>query len=357
MNPVKPLRLVLLFVLSGLAACAQEIKITPELLQTWLKQFPAADTDKDGVLTEAEARTYYAGMLAAQAAASAKVAAPTLADVSYGPAKRNVLDFWRAPGSQPTPVVIYIHGGGFLMGDKSGVRDGKLIKLCLDAGVSVVSINYRYLSETVPLQEVLRDCARAVQFIRFKAGELGIDPARIAACGNSAGAGTSMWLAFHDDMADPKNSDPVLRESTRLAAAVSWDGQFTYDMPQWPTYFGAENRQKFGGIYNSPGLYGLKTEAEVDSPTGRKLRAECDFYAMISPDDPPVYIGCGLKTAEVNDVGTYLHSPKHSQLLVERCREQNVTVVGKIPALGILPGAGDPPYGEVFMFKYLKPAK
>ena len=54
MNPVKFLRLVLLFVLGGLAACAQEVKITPEMLQTWLKQYPEADTNKDGVLSEAD---------------------------------------------------------------------------------------------------------------------------------------------------------------------------------------------------------------------------------------------------------------------------------------------------------------
>lgn len=356
MNPAKSLRLVLLLVFSGLAACAQEMKITPEMLQTWLKQYPDADTNKDGALSEAEALAYYAKMQAAAAAAN-HIPAPTVADLAYGPDARNVLDLWQAKSDQPTPLVVYIHGGGFVSGDKTGVRSMKVVQQCLAAGVSVASISYRYLSPTVPLQDVLHDCARAVQFLRSRASELKIDPARIAACGNSAGAGTSLWLAFHPDMADPASADPVLRQSTRLSAAVSWDGQFSYDMPLWAKYFGAETRQKFGGFYNSPGVYGLKTDAEVDSEAGHKLRAECDFYAMISPDDPPVYIGSGLKTTEVTDVNTYLHSPKHSQLLVERCREQQVTVVAKIPALGILPGAGDPPYGEVFMFKYLAAAK
>ena len=50
---------------------------------------------------------------------------------------------------------------------------------------------------------------RVVQFLRFKATELGIDPARIAASGSSAGAGIALWVGFHDDLADPKSADPV----------------------------------------------------------------------------------------------------------------------------------------------------
>ena len=350
MKPKNPLRITLLFALTSLMACAQEMKISPEMLQTWLKQYPDADTNKDGVLTETEARVYYARMLAA---APSVAPAPTRSNVRYGSDARNVFDFWQAKSDKPTPVVIYIYGGGFVSGDKSVVRTMKLVPQCLNAGVSVVAINYRYLAPGVTLPDVLHDCARAVQFVRSQAAELKIDKTRIASCGNSAGAGTSMWLAFHPDMADPTNVDPVLRESTRLCAAVSWDGQFTYDFPLWGKYLGEDNRQNFGGIYNSPGIYGLKSKDELDSPAGRKLRAECDFYDMISADDPPIYIGCGLKSTAVSDVNQYLHNPRHSQLLYERCRERGVVVVAKIPILGILPAAGDPPYGEALMLKYL----
>src|SRR6187551_3852622 len=55
----------------------------------------------------------------------AKPAAPTLppthANVQYGPHERNVLDFWKAESEQPTPVLVFIHGGGFVAGDKRGV--------------------------------------------------------------------------------------------------------------------------------------------------------------------------------------------------------------------------------------------
>ena len=40
-------------------------------------------------------------------------AKPTYADVSYGPHERNVLDFWKAEGEGPRPLLVYIHGGGW----------------------------------------------------------------------------------------------------------------------------------------------------------------------------------------------------------------------------------------------------
>src|SRR6185369_16131454 len=92
--------------------------------------------------------------------------------------------------------------------------------------------------EPVGLPDILRDCARAVQFIRSNSKKWNIDPARIASFGSSAGAGTSVWLAFHDDLADPNSDDPVLRQSSRLAAAGSLDGQVSYDLRDWAKYVG-----------------------------------------------------------------------------------------------------------------------
>jgi hypothetical protein len=55
------------------------------------------------------------------------------------------LDFWRSTSIHPAPVVVLIHGGGWVDGDKSGYRGA--VKRYLDAGVSVVAINYRFVSE------------------------------------------------------------------------------------------------------------------------------------------------------------------------------------------------------------------
>jgi acetyl esterase/lipase len=136
------------------------------------------------------------------------------------------MDLWLAKSEKPTPLLVSIHGGGFNSGDR-GV-DYRLLPGCLKSDISVAAITYRLSGEAKAPAQFL-DSARAVQFIRSKAKEWNLDPSRIAATGSSAGAGISLWLAFHDDLANPTSDDPVLRQSTRLTSAVTYDGQTSYD--------------------------------------------------------------------------------------------------------------------------------
>ena len=213
-----------------------------ERLQALLERYPDADTNKDGVLTMEEARAHakeirrkmhgQAGAvnddgLPQSAAPDGNRPPPTHADVSYGAHERNKLDLWLAKSDAPTPLVVYIHGGGFVNGSKAGASPA-MIRGCLDAGVSYMAINYRF-RDSAPIQDILRDGALSVQFVRSKAKEYNLDPERIASYGGSAGAGTSLWLAFHPDLADPKNADPVLRQSSRLTAAGAINAQATYN--------------------------------------------------------------------------------------------------------------------------------
>ena len=332
---------------------------TPEQLEALLKRFPDADTNHDGVLTAEEALAYAAKARAARPAASPRASiapAPTLENISYGPVPRNVLDFWRTPdasAAQPAPVVIYIHGGGFIGDDKSRARNERLIQQCLDAGVSFAAINYRYLAPGTPIQDVLRDCARAVQFIRSKSAEWHIDKTRVAAYGGSAGAGTSLWLAFHDDLADPKNADPVLRESTRLICAGAISPQASYNWTHWPDLVGEDAVKRFSGVYNFSLLYGLSTPEELASPAGKKILADCDMLALASKDDPPVFISSTLPDLSLNNSNQFLHHPKHGQALYDRCREVGVTVVASIPAVGIAPPATGPKTWPALLFAQL----
>jgi acetyl esterase/lipase len=345
---------------AGTASWGQQLTLTPERLQELLRRFPDADANRDGTLTEQEAIAYAARMRTAKSGSGsstnpANVApALTLSDVSYGPHARNVLDFWRAKSDVPAPVVIYIHGGGFVGGDKSGVRRDRIVQDCLDAGVSFAAIHYRFLVPDVPLQDILRDCARAVQFIRSKAGEWNVDKARIASYGGSAGAGASMWLAFHDDLADPKNSDPVLRESTRLACVGAMQPQFSYHFPKWTGVFGEEMIQRFGGQYRSAGLYGFRTVEELQSPAAQKILADCDMIELISKDDPPLYLSSTLPSLALESSNQFLHHPKHAQLLYERCREIGLPVVANIPAIGIALPSGGPASWREFVLTHLK---
>src|SRR5947209_18334269 len=85
---------------------------------------------------------------------------PDVANARYGPHERNVFDLWKAKTSRPSPLVIHIHGGGFVAGDKSGVPQG-LLSDCLKRGIAVATINYRY-STIAPYPAPMEDGPRAL---------------------------------------------------------------------------------------------------------------------------------------------------------------------------------------------------
>jgi len=221
----------------------------------------------------------FAALAAAPAAAQPK---PDVKDGKYGPHERNVFDLWKADTTEPAPLVIFIHGGGFHAGDKKSIPPAFLKRL-LDGGVSVASINYR-LSPQVSFPAHFEDCARAIQYAREKAENANIDPTRIAAAGGSAGAGTSLWIGFHDDMADPDSDDPVLRQSTRLSGMAVFGAQSTYDprvIREWIGDAAARHPALAG-------FYGLKPD-ELDTPKAYALYEAASPITYLTKDDPPVY--------------------------------------------------------------------
>jgi acetyl esterase/lipase len=240
--------------------------------------------------------------------------APDVKDAKYGPHERNVIDLWKAKSDKPTPLVIYIHGGGFRGGDKTTL-DADLLAKCLEAGISVAAINYR-LSQHAPFPAPMLDGGRAVQFLRSKAKDWNLDPKRFAATGGSAGAGISLWLAFRDDLADPKSDDPVARESTRLTCAAVLGAQSSYD-PRWI------QKHVGGKAHEHPALapfYGLKAD-ELDTPKAHKLYEEASPINYVSKDDPPVFLFYsepkGPLPADAKP-GEGIHHPKFGEMLKEK---------------------------------------
>ena len=174
----------------------------------------------------------HGGSVQAQLASEQVEPGPTHADLPYGPHERQTLDFWTAAGDGPRPLVVIIHGGGWINGDKRLKRPP--LAPFLDRGISVAAINYR-LAPAHSLPAPVHDAARAIQFLRWKGETLGIDPDRIGLTGTSAGACTSMWLLLHDDRADPTAADPVLRTSTRVRAAAVSVGQTSIAISESPS--------------------------------------------------------------------------------------------------------------------------
>jgi acetyl esterase/lipase len=238
---------------------------------------------------------------------------PTQADVSYGPSKMNKLDFWQAEGDGPRPLLVYIHGGGWIGGDKDRVRN---IRPFLDKGISFASINYRLTGEA-SLPAPVHDAARAIQFIRSKAGEWNIDKERIALTGGSAGACTSMWLLYHDDMADPQSKDPVLRESTRVTAAAVGAGQTSIDPKVIEPWLGP-NVLKHAMIYKSVGGKSMD-EVMENYKQHEALYKEFSPYNHLTADDPPLLMtyNNNMKLPSEN-AGHGIHHPVYGVKMKEK---------------------------------------
>ena len=299
---------------------ADEKPQADERLQKLLKRFPAADKNKDGILTRAEAIEYRNKIRGAQANA----VKPTLDDVKYGNHARNVLDFYQAKSDQPTPLVIYIHGGGFVGGSKR--MNPRQLQLFLDAGISVAAIHYRFINgKDILLPEPQRDGARAVQFLRSKAKEWNLDPKRVACYGGSAGAGISMWIGFHDDLADPQSDDPVERESTRIQAIGTFGGQSTYDPIKIKALIG-------GRAWEHPSIfkaYGLATTEEALHPTPEKQKRydESSAITHLTKEDPPLYMVYSEADGPLPEnarPGQGIHHPNFGRDLVKKMNELQI---------------------------------
>ncbi|QDS94987.1 acetyl esterase [Roseimaritima multifibrata] len=226
---------------------------------------------------------------------------PTHFDVAYGPHLKQKLHFWKAPSDKPTPVLLFIHGGGWNAGGRMSGLTTMLPEL-LAAGISVASVEYRFIAEATedgvvpPVKGPLHDAARALQYVRSQAKEWNIDKERIAASGGSAGACSSLWLAFHPDLADPDSEDPVARESSRLYCAAVTGAQTTLDpkqMKEWTP------NSRYGGhafgFKGQPATDGKPAVSQFDEFLAKRDSitewiAEYSPYALVSKDDPPVYL-------------------------------------------------------------------
>lgn len=260
----------------------------------------------------------------AKAAGIKNYVPPTFPDVYYGKHERQVLDFWKAKSDTPTPVVFVIHGGSWTSGSKSRIFNYLNVRRLLEGGCSVASINYRYVtqapkdSERPPVRTPLYDAARALQFIRSQAKAWNVDKTRIGASGASAGACTSLWLAYHDDLADPDSSDPVARESTRLTCVAVSGAQTTLDpkqMKQWTP------NSRYGGHAFGLGKFDeFLTKRESILPWIQ----EYSPYANVTSDDPPVALFYKHAPAIGKPAKDPTHTGNFGIKLQEHCKDVGV---------------------------------
>ena len=271
--------------------------------------------------------TFVLGALASVAPAQNKTPAlppATFANVSYGTHERHILDMWQAKSDAPTPLLIFIHGGGWHGGEKTDLP-AKLLKSMLEHGVSVASINYRYTSTAI-LPGPVHDAARAVQFLRSKAAEWNLDPRHFGAYGISAGATSSLWLAYHDDLAEARSTDPIARLSTRLQVAVGLSPQTCLE-PQIITGWVGEQVLQHAMIARAVGAKKLD-ELQQPRPEWVELLHEFSAITHVGAGDPPVLIqNPRVDPLPATSAGSAIHHAIFGVKLKEKADAAGVTCI------------------------------
>lgn len=280
-----------------------------------------------------------------------KTSTPTYENVKYGPEDRDVLDVYQASSSHQSPLVIFIHGGGFISGDKE--MKGNLARFVEEfnkRGVTLVSINYPFISSH-SLDVIFRHIARSVQFMRYHAKDYNIDKNKVAVFGNSAGAGSALWLDFHDDLQDLKSSDPVLHESSKPICAAAISTQATYDLAQWGHVLGIDQQMIVQALskkdmfpYFESHMSKLSQEQKV------AYNHDVDLLGLIDAKDAPVFLFNHQKEGKEPNL---LHHPKHSEAIQSRCQQKGVQVSYFSPQDGKAIEGQKALFA--FIMKYLKP--
>lgn len=280
---------------------------------------------------------------------------PTVVDFVYAnDSPRQKFDFWQAKSDTPTPLVLLIHGGGWTGGDKSSYGTSA-IQPYLDARISVAAINYRYILQAMddkvepPVKGCLHDAARALQTLRSNAKEWNLDPARVGATGSSAGACTSLWLALHDDLADPKSSDPIARQSSRLTCAAVSGAQTSLDPKELREWI---PNAIYGGHAFGFAAKGRTRPQEFDLLIANREKVlpwikEYSPIELVSKDDPPIFLDYPNQKAEPK-IGQEEADPTHSAMY-------GVQLASKLKSAGVevelsYPGHQDEKYGSIQKF-------
>jgi acetyl esterase/lipase len=237
-----------------------------------------------------------AGFVAFGGGAQSQTLTPTVSNVAYGPGALETLDYYAAPGPGLHPVVIEMHPGGWAGGAKSQFQPyGELFDKINARGIAIVSINYPLAPQaTFPAPNL--SAQRAVQFVRLKAQEWGLDPNSVAVTGNSAGGNLAAWVAMSPDAADWSSTDAVKQQSSRPNALMVF---------MTPTDI-TNDVYKYSGLGHgiSPVwvFFGVSTQAQYDAiPNATKLAASPRWLVANS--------GATAQNAQIPFLGVYLGAP------------------------------------------------
>jgi acetyl esterase/lipase len=137
------------------------------------------------------------------------------------------LDLWVPASATSPPLVVWIHGGGWMFGDRrylpETLRPNQLFEELVAAGLAVATIDYRHALEAhFPTQ--LHDAKAAIRYLRAHADVLGIDTTKIGVWGESAGGHLAALVGLTGEHAELEGALGVLRQSSAVDVVVDWYG-------------------------------------------------------------------------------------------------------------------------------------
>ena len=243
---------------------------------------------------------------------------PTVTDLAYANlSEAQKLDLYiPTTGDGPFPIVIMVHGGGFMFGDKSDGAGLTGVDQLLEAGYAVASINYRLSGEaTWPAQ--IQDAKAAVRFLRVVADEYNLDPEHFGAWGASAGGnlvallGTTCGVAELEG-ADLGNAD----QSSCVQAVVDWFGPIDF-LKLDEQFAGTECAQNHDAA-DSPEskLVGAPIQTVPD------IVATTNAMSYIDPEDAPFLIqhgsaDCNIPPVQGKNLADALGADKATYYLID----------------------------------------
>jgi len=205
-------------------------------------------------------------------------------DVVYGTVgeKKLLMDiaYPKEKGDKPRPVIVWIHGGAWLEGNKNN----NLALPLTQSGYITASIEYRLSQEAVwPAQ--INDCKTAIRFLRAHAEQYGLDPQKIGVWGSSAGGHLAAMLGTSGDVKELEGSGEWADQSSRVQAAADFFGPTNFlkmiDFPSSMKHDAPDSPESL-----------LIGGSILDHPD--RVRS-ADPITYVSADDPPFFIAHGNK--------------------------------------------------------------
>jgi acetyl esterase/lipase len=214
---------------------------------------------------------------------------PTYFNVPYGTHWRQRLDVYLPDDATgPLPVVVYIHGGGWRVGDKELAAPH--VEPLWARGFAVVGINYR-LSQQALYPAQIHDCKAAIRFLRAHAGEYGLNATRIGVFGQSAGGHLAALLGASggDDYLEGEVGDDLGFSSAVQAVVDHYGPTDIFGM-------GEHNQSPTSEESLLLGFWIHEVNEHLDDPNFAPLVkqvATAGAVTYVSPDDPPFLIAHG----------------------------------------------------------------